>query len=78
MNYKIEVSKSGTIDEEKIYFFESESLDLTYRWIDGSHTVNVYQNDTCLDCFSSNYGKSKITKRDILTTIKQWEKNHND
>ena len=73
MNYKIK-----TIDEEKIYFFESDSLDLTYRWISGSHTVNVFLNDTCLDCFSADYGKSKITKRDILTTIRQWEKDHND
>tara|TARA_Y100000310_G_C20577142_1_gene761017 strand:- start:398 stop:682 length:285 start_codon:yes stop_codon:yes gene_type:complete len=58
------------------YYFKSDKLPVLYRWIFGSHTINVLDSETKkeVNCFSANYEKNKLTKADIMPVIKRHER----
>lgn len=51
--------------------WDSEETGLRYVW-HGGHTVNIYQGDTEIDCFSvGDFSRNQATESEVMEGIKE-------
>lgn len=76
---KMDFEIKNTYDEEgfsnKIYWFKSNKVDgLKYRWLFGSHGVNVYQGNKEIDYFTFDFHLNKVPMVRARSYIRKHDK----